>query len=107
MDILFLHLKPANYMTAQSMDSIIHLIETYPEQLMNTEEAINGLTIEFVLFDGPDQGQPVGSLSEFVQSHNILLFKVSTRDGDDIVIEADTTTIPFKFIIYPEQKNSL
>ncbi len=104
MDLPFIHLKPAVYSDAQTVDEIAKKLEVYPEQRIGTDEAMAGKTIEFITFDGPDFGQPVGSLSEWVQSHKVLLFKVSTRDGDDIVIEADTS-VPTKFIIHPEQKN--
>ena len=105
MNIPYIELKPAIYSMSQTVDAIIEKIKAYPEQLMNTREAMKGLTIEFILYDGSDYGQPVGSLSEWVQSHKILLFHVRTRDGDDIIIEA-STDIPTKFIIIPEQRRN-
>jgi len=105
MNIPYIHLKPACYSKVQTIDDIINVIDAYPEQLCDVEKGEKGLIIEFISFDGPDYGQPVGTLSELVKEYNVSLFKVSTRDGDDIIIEGDKS-IPQKFIIIPSQRNS-
>jgi len=78
---------------------IVDKIKKYPEQHCNTREACEGLVIEFIEASGPDYGQPVGSLTEYVNKFNVKLFKILTRDGGVIVVEADDSE-PTKFIIH-------
>ena len=105
MNIPCIELKPAIYSTAQTVDAIIKKLEAYPEQLTNTKEALSGKSIEFVSFDGPEYGQPVGTLSEWVAAHGINLFLVRTRDGNDILIEAIHNN-PTKFIVHKENEKN-
>lgn len=74
-------LKPAVYSKAQRTAQIVSKILAYPEQICNTPQAFKGLVIEFIENDGPDYGQPVGSLPEFYDVTHSDSFMIKTRSG--------------------------
>ena len=82
-----INLKPAIFSKSQTVADISQKIIEYPEQRNNTPKALDGLTIEFVDYDGPDYGQPVGTLSEIAEVSKANSFVINTRDGDSMVVE--------------------
>ena len=82
----YVELKPAIFSKSQTVVQISQKLLEYPEQRNNTPQALKGLTIEFIDFDGPDYGQPVGTLLAAV-SNDISLFMIKARDGGQVLVE--------------------
>jgi hypothetical protein len=78
------HLKPAVYSKAQTVEKIVRKITKYPKQICNTPEAFKGFVIEFIFNDGPDFGQPVGSLPEYYSYTHDTTFIIHTRFGGTV-----------------------
>jgi len=81
-------LKPAIYSKAQTVEKILAKLKNYPEQKPGAAQAFKGNVIEFVDFDGPECGQPVGTLSEIADVYkDVKFFIIRTRDNKKVLIE--------------------
>jgi hypothetical protein len=85
-----MNLKPAVYSKAQFLADIIQKLLIYPRQVCNSPEAFKGLVIEFVMKDGPEYGQPVGSLPEFFEHTHNETFVIHTRFGGSVRVTKDS-----------------
>jgi hypothetical protein len=64
---------------------------------MNTVEAMEGKTMEFVNNDGPDSGQPVASLSELFTLNPDHKYAIHTRYDEIVYINGHTNDEGFTF----------
>jgi len=80
--IIFLDLKPAIFSKAKDVSIFRRKLAKAPKQVPNSDEAFKGHVMEFILNDGPDFGQPVGTLFEFVQEFpDVNIFVIHFRNG--------------------------
>ena len=79
-------LKPVIYSKAQTVEKIAKKLQQDPKQVCNSEAAFKGLVMEFIMAEGPDYGQPVGTLDEYYTHTKATVFYIHDRKGGKIVI---------------------
>ena len=85
--ITILDLKPAIFSKATNVAIFRTKLAKAPKQVPNSKEAFEGHVMEFILNDGPDFGQPVGTLFEFVQElPDVDIFVIHFRNGDSTIV---------------------
>jgi hypothetical protein len=98
-------LKPTSYSKSQTVEAIVEKISKYPAQRTNTTEAIKGLSVEFICFDGPPD-QPVGTLSEFYTENPVNHFFIKTHKGGIVAIERQPSGDFIVVEAIPEKRNN-